>query len=191
MVHPNLVPNYYRQSTNQPNNVATTSQASLVSFSGLVGEIKLYASDILPVGWLLCDGSYYNISDYPNLYSVIGASFATASPPPVSTFRVPNLNQKIPVLNLSQSIGTESGANLVTLVEANVPSHSHFIRGGVLPDTNEGTGAFLNLGTMASDTYCSSASVTSDHMAVSSEVPTPTPVDVRQASLSVVYMIKT
>ena len=45
------------------------------------GMISAYAVSTPPPGWLICNGTSYNITDYPNLYSIIGniygGSFST------------------------------------------------------------------------------------------------------------------
>lgn len=52
------------------------------------GVIKIWGGDTSPNGYLLCDGSSYNISDYQNLYSAIGVRFGD---PGGGKFTVPNL----------------------------------------------------------------------------------------------------
>ncbi|MCF8380788.1 MAG: phage tail protein [Bacteroidales bacterium] len=46
------------------------------------------AEDKIPVGWLLCDGSEYNQSEYMTLYNVIGTNWGSSS---AGTFNVPDL----------------------------------------------------------------------------------------------------
>jgi microcystin-dependent protein len=46
------------------------------------------AEDKVPTGWLLCDGSEYEITDYHKLYDVIGVSWGSSG---AETFRVPDL----------------------------------------------------------------------------------------------------
>lgn len=40
-------------------------------FYTMAGEIKMWAGDTIPDGWLLCDGSEVSKTDYPNLYAAI------------------------------------------------------------------------------------------------------------------------
>ena len=51
------------------------------------GMIMAYVSTtIVPVGWLVCDGTSYNTTTYPNLFAVIGTSYGGAG----DQFNVPN-----------------------------------------------------------------------------------------------------
>lgn len=85
---------------------ATTDQSRIPSnglfscgmsprFFTLAGEIKMWAGDTIPEGWLLCDGSEVSKTDYPNLYSAIGDLWGT--PNSSSNFKLPNLNGRVPV----------------------------------------------------------------------------------------------
>ncbi|MHB2021352.1 MAG: phage tail protein [Candidatus Xenobia bacterium] len=91
------------------------------------GTILMYGGYTPPPGYLLCDGTPYQIADYPALFAAIGYNFqATQSGP---TFQVPNLQQQFALGHHGSSadIGTTGGnANgQVTLTTANMPSHNH------------------------------------------------------------------
>lgn len=62
---------------------------------GLAGEIKMWAGDTIPDGWLLCDGSEVSKTDYPYLYASIGDLWGT--PSSSSNFKLPNLTGRVPV----------------------------------------------------------------------------------------------
>lgn len=53
-----------------------------------IGIIVPYASDTVPDGWLLCDGSSIMRRDYPELFDVIGESYGAGDG--VTTFALPN-----------------------------------------------------------------------------------------------------
>ena len=61
----------------------------------LVGEIKMWAGDTIPYGWLLCDGSEVSKAEYPYLYSSIGDLWGT--PNSISNFKLPDLTGRVPV----------------------------------------------------------------------------------------------
>lgn len=61
----------------------------------LVGEIKMWAGDTVPYGWLLCDGSEVSKTEYPYLYAAIGDLWGT--PNSSSNFKLPNLSGRVPV----------------------------------------------------------------------------------------------
>jgi microcystin-dependent protein len=53
-----------------------------------VGTIIMRADSIVDDGWLLCDGSYVNNADYPDLYAHVGTTYGSLVG---STFRLPPL----------------------------------------------------------------------------------------------------
>lgn len=59
-----------------------------VQGSSQSGDIKPIAGSATQSGWLLCDGTAYPNSSYPNLFAAIGTTWGTAGS---GTFRVPNL----------------------------------------------------------------------------------------------------
>ena len=61
----------------------------------LVGEIKMWAGDTVPYGWLLCDGSEVSKTEYPYLYSSIGDLWGV--PNSSSNFKLPDLTGRVPV----------------------------------------------------------------------------------------------
>ena len=61
----------------------------------LAGEIKMWAGDEIPYGWLLCDGSEVRKTDYPELYGAIGDLWGV--PSSSSNFKLPNLTGRVPV----------------------------------------------------------------------------------------------
>jgi len=91
------------------------------------GEVRMYTSDSIPNGWVLCDGSSYLRSEYPDLFAVIGLSFGSADG---SHFNVPNLKGRVAVGKDSadatfQSIGSSGGAKTHTLSTSELPVHYH------------------------------------------------------------------
>lgn len=45
----------------------------------MIGEVKMWAGQNIPIGWLLCDGSEVKKTDYPYLYEAIGDIWGVAS----------------------------------------------------------------------------------------------------------------
>ena len=70
-------------------------EGSGITVTGLAGEIKMWAGDAIPAGWLLCDGSEVSKTDYPYLYNAIGDLWGT--PSSSSNFKLPNLTGRVPV----------------------------------------------------------------------------------------------
>ena len=60
-------------------------------------------------GWLLCDGTSYSTTDYPDLFAVIGYTFGGSE----NNFNVPNYKGKfLQMINDNQSLGQEIEAGL-------------------------------------------------------------------------------
>ena len=54
----------------------------------LLGEIKLFAGNIEPPGWLFCDGRLLLISEHIALFEVVGNSYGGNG---LTTFGIPDL----------------------------------------------------------------------------------------------------
>jgi microcystin-dependent protein len=92
-------------------------QALVLGFPA--GVVLPFAGNVVPFGWLLCDGSSYNISSYPTLHSVIGYQFGGGG----STFNVPNMGEKFPLgLGGALSLG-DTGGQFDHYHQ--VPDHTH------------------------------------------------------------------
>lgn len=78
--------------TNIDGNTKIWGQFQVVN---LAGEIKMWAGDEIPYGWLLCDGSEVRKTDYPELYGAIGDLWGV--PSNSSNFKLPNLTGRVPV----------------------------------------------------------------------------------------------
>ena len=100
-----------------------------------VGGLLSYAGDwnIMPDGFLLCDGASYNRNEYPALFAVIGTWYTYSQTERAgSTFRVPDLRTRVPAgLKPADSnfgtLGRSGGASTHTLSESEMPAHTHDI----------------------------------------------------------------
>jgi microcystin-dependent protein len=91
--------------------------------SAPVGTIVMYGGTVAPAGWLLCDGSAVNRTTYSELFGVLGTTFGSGDT--VSTFNLPDLEDRIPLGPGSRALGNTGGAERVALTTAQLPSHSH------------------------------------------------------------------
>jgi hypothetical protein len=53
-----------------------------------VGTIEVLAGDVIPDGYMVCDGALLNKIDYPKLFEVIGTAWGS---PNINTFNLPDL----------------------------------------------------------------------------------------------------
>ena len=92
-----------------------------------VGEIRMFAGNFPPVGWMFCDGQLLPISENETLFQLIGTTYGGDGE---STFQLPNLQSRVPIhmgtqagitYQLAEMAGTES----VTLTTQQIPVHTH------------------------------------------------------------------
>jgi microcystin-dependent protein len=96
--------------------------------SSLIGQVSLFGGNFAPSGWLPADGSWIPISEYPELYEVLGTTYGGDGN---ITFGLPDLRGRAAVgvgqgVGLtSRMLGQEFGAETVTLAIAHLPPHDH------------------------------------------------------------------
>src|SRR5256714_13292449 len=91
-----------------------------------VGEIRMFAGNFAPVGWMFCEGQLLPISEYDILFTLIGTTYGGDGQ---STFALPDLRGRMPVHEgngfiLAQTGGVES----VTLSVSQIPLHNHGVK---------------------------------------------------------------
>ena len=98
----------------------------------------------IPPGFLYCDGTQYQIVDYPDLFAVIMTMYGGSG----GMFAVPDMRRRVPV-GLGGSVftmqGLEVGDEIHTLLEAEMPSHDH--SGSVGAGGNHNHGGSTGTGT--------------------------------------------
>jgi microcystin-dependent protein len=88
-----------------------------------VGEIKMFAGNFAPAGWMFCEGNVLPISENETLFQLIGTTYGGDGE---STFALPDLRGRIPIHQGSGFILAETGGvEEVTLTVSQIPAHSH------------------------------------------------------------------
>jgi microcystin-dependent protein len=90
-----------------------------------MGEIRTFAGNFAPVGWLPCDGRLLPISEYDTLFALIGTTYGGDG---VNTFGLPDLQGRAPMHRTQSSsypIGMKAGDEAVTLTVPQLPLHTH------------------------------------------------------------------
>ncbi len=92
-----------------------------------VGEIRMWGGNFAPLGWEPCDGRLLPISEYEELFTLIGTTYGGDGQ---STFGVPDLRGRVPVgqgnfQGMTYVLGQADGVETVTLTKAQLPSHNH------------------------------------------------------------------
>ncbi len=88
-----------------------------------VGEIRIFAGNFAPAGWMFCEGQLLPISENETLFQLIGTTYGGDGQ---STFGLPDLRGRLPLHQgngriLAETAGTEE----VTLTVQQIPVHTH------------------------------------------------------------------
>jgi len=97
-----------------------------------VAEIRMFAGNFAPTGWALCNGQLLPISQNTALFSLLCTTYGGDGK---SNFALPNLQGSAPLqagqgpgLSL-RDLGEIGGEQNVTLLQTEMPSHSHSAQG--------------------------------------------------------------
>ena len=101
-----------------------------------VAEIRIFPFNFAPTGWALCNGQVLPLSQNTALFSLLGTTYGGDGK---SNFALPNLQGRAPMhpgqgpgLSL-HDLGETGGSDTVTLLESEIPSHSHAVSMSVRP----------------------------------------------------------
>jgi microcystin-dependent protein len=88
-----------------------------------VGEIRMFAGNFAPAGWMFCEGQLLPISEYETLFNLIGTTYGGDGQ---STFALPDLRGRIPVhMGNGFTLAETGGAEEITLTVPQIPAHTH------------------------------------------------------------------
>jgi microcystin-dependent protein len=97
-----------------------------------VAEIRIFPFNFAPKGWAFCDGQILPISQNTALFSLLGTTYGGDGK---STFALPDLQGSAAMhpgqgqgLSL-RDLGEIGGSETVTLIESEIPSHTHTVNG--------------------------------------------------------------
>lgn len=88
-----------------------------------VGEIRMFAGNFAPAGWMFCSGQLLPISEYETLFNLIGTTYGGDGQ---STFALPDLRGRLPIhFGNGFTLAETGGVEQVTLTVPQIPAHSH------------------------------------------------------------------
>lgn len=88
------------------------------------GSIVMYAGDVAPAGWLVCNGSSISRTAYAALYSAIGVAFGAGDGS--TTFGIPDMRERFPIgVGGTYDRGESGGAVSTVLTMSHIPTHTH------------------------------------------------------------------
>lgn len=91
-----------------------------------IGEIKAFPYNFVPEGWLPCTGQPLQISQYQELYAVIGPFYNPPSNTNVNVFYLPNLiGVVLTGASASEPVGTTGGTESAYLSIGELAVHTH------------------------------------------------------------------
>jgi microcystin-dependent protein len=101
-----------------------------------VAEIRIVPFNFAPKGWAWCNGQLMPLSQNTALFSLLGTTYGGDGK---STFALPNLQGSAPMhpgqgpgLSL-HDLGESGGSESVTLLETEMPAHTHPLKAGADP----------------------------------------------------------
>jgi microcystin-dependent protein len=93
-----------------------------------VGEIRMFAGNFAPNGWMFCEGQTLPISENEVLFQLIGTTYGGDGQ---QTFNLPNLASRVPIHQgtgpdgTTYQMGEAAGVEQVTLTIQQIPTHTH------------------------------------------------------------------
>jgi len=88
-----------------------------------VGEIRMFAGNFAPAGWMFCEGQLLPISEYETLFNLIGTTYGGDGQ---STFALPDLRGRLPIHQGNGfTLAETGGVETVTLTVSQIPAHTH------------------------------------------------------------------
>ena len=95
-----------------------------------VAEIRIFPFNFAPKGWAWCDGQLLPLSQNTALFSLLGTTYGGDGK---SNFALPDLGGRAPMhpgqgpgLSL-HDLGETGGSDTVTLLESEIPAHTHSV----------------------------------------------------------------
>jgi microcystin-dependent protein len=96
-----------------------------------IGEIRAFGFTFAPRGWAFCNGQILPIAQNTALFALLGTTYGGNGQ---TTFALPNLQGRVPIhqgqgpgLSI-YNLGQTGGAETVTLVSAELPTHTHSVK---------------------------------------------------------------
>lgn len=109
-----------------------------------VGEIRMFAGNFAPAGWMFCEGQLLPISENETLFNLIGTTYG-GDGQPNGTFALPDLRGRVPI-HMGQGSGLQSrqfaeagGVETVTLTVQQIPQHTHPLLGSTATASSAAT----------------------------------------------------
>ena len=106
-----------------------------------IGEIRAFGFNFAPRSWMTCSGQLLSIQQNTALFSILGTTYGGNG---TTTFALPNLQSRIGVGTgqgpglTNYQLGQQTGIQSETLLNAEMPIHSHAPYSRIKPGTADG-----------------------------------------------------
>jgi microcystin-dependent protein len=100
--------------------------------SPFVAEIRPWALNFAPRGWVMCQGQILPISQYTAVFALIGTYYGGNG---TSNFQLPDLRSRVPMKYGTDTtgnqyvLGQDAGEETITLLSGQMPIHTHNVFG--------------------------------------------------------------
>ena len=130
-----------------------------------LGEIRIFPFNFAPSGWAFCDGQLLPLSQNTALFALLGTYYGGNGK---STFALPNLQDSVaihpgqgPGLSLYDHVGLSGGSSTVTLLQSEIPVHTHTMNANSFAGDNILPGPTVGLaGSTGGNAYAPAANLT-------------------------------
>jgi microcystin-dependent protein len=108
-----------------------------------VGEIRMFAGNFAPNGWMFCEGQTLPIAENEVLFQLIGTTYGGDGE---ETFNLPNLASRVPIHmgtgpdGTTYQIGEMAGTEQETLTVQQIPNHAHSLLAAGVAGADPGPG---------------------------------------------------
>src|SRR5512141_1139308 len=100
-----------------------------------LAEIRIMSFGFAPKGWALANGQLLPINQNQGLFSLLGTTFGGDG---IVNFALPDLRGRVPIhVGMGHTLGARGGEQAHTLSIAELPQHTHTLRGSSLPGDSE------------------------------------------------------
>lgn len=107
-----------------------------------IGEIRMFAGNFAPAGWMFCEGQELPISENDTLFQLLGTTYGGDGE---ETFKLPDLRGRLPLhMGNGFVLAETGGVEEVTLTVNQIPAHTHpFLASANPPTQSNPANAYL------------------------------------------------
>ena len=174
--------------------VLTAASTGVQAQNPFISEMRAFAFDFCPAGWVPANGAEMHISENADLFSLLGTTYGGNGQ---STFGLPDLRGRMPVgqgvaqgvaQGVGYSLGQRGGAEATTITIAQMPAHTHTLIATTAPATHTTPTAGALLAQTQNGGLYTTASATEVEMTT---LPSggSQPVDIRDPSLAITWCV--